>query len=122
MNIDDLTNLARHLHRDLDFNGIFTFAENSIIATAMIASALQLPSISVDAAVKSRNKIAMREAHRAGQAPHPEFRLTPTFIEAEAAAEQFGYPVILKPPLGSASQFVYKINNKKELEDVLQPH
>lgn len=120
MNIDDLTSLAKHLHQELNFDGVFTFAENSVIATAMVANTLQLPSISVDAAVKSRNKIAMREAHKVGEAPHPEFRLTPTLIEAVVAAEQFGYPVILKPTLGSASQFVYKINNKKELEDVFE--
>jgi biotin carboxylase len=118
MDIADLTELASQLHRDFHFDGVFTFAENSVIATAIIANALQLPSISIDAAVKSRNKIAMREAHRAGHAPHPEFRLTPTLPEALDAATALGYPVILKPTLGSASQFVYKVNSPDELEAV----
>ncbi|MEE4483769.1 hypothetical protein V2T44_12525 [Serratia ficaria] len=106
MDINDLTTLATQLHQNFHFDGVFTFAENSVIAAAMIASALQLPTISVDAAIKSRNKIAMRESHRASQAPHPEFRLTPTLPEALDAAATLGYPVILKPTLGSASQFV----------------
>lgn len=117
MNIDDLTQLAIQLHRDFKFAGVFTFAENSVIATSMIASALKLPTIPVDAAVKSRNKICMREAHRAGNAPHPQFRLTPSLTEALQAADEFGYPVILKPTLGSASQFVYRANTPQELEE-----
>ncbi|MGV7963199.1 ATP-grasp domain-containing protein [Photorhabdus tasmaniensis] len=118
MDIRELTELACQLHQNFHFDGVFTFSENSVIATAIIAETLQLPSISIDAAVKSRNKIAMREAHRAGQAPHPKFRLTPTLTEALQASELLGYPVILKPTLGASSQFVYKINNSRELEDV----
>jgi hypothetical protein len=117
MDINDLTTLAIQLHRDFHFDGVFTFAENSVIATAMIADALQLPSISVEAAVKSRNKLAMREAHHAGQAPHPEFRLTPTLPEALEAAAVLGYPVILKPTLGSASQFVYRVDTPQQMAE-----
>ncbi|MBU9809434.1 ATP-grasp domain-containing protein [Rahnella sp. SL6] len=118
MDISDLTQLATQLHQEHHFDGVFTFAENSVIATAIIANALQLPSIAVEAAVKSRNKIAMREAHRDGLAPHPAFHLTPTLHDALQASFELGYPVILKPTLGSASQFVYKINSPAELEEI----
>ncbi|MCS3769223.1 hypothetical protein HNP12_003330 [Aeromonas hydrophila] len=118
MNISDLTVLAQELHHKFDFDGVFTFAENSVIATAIIADKLGLPSIGVDAAVKSRNKIAMRDSHSKGGAPHPHYKLTPTLSDAACAAEEIGYPIILKPTLGSASQFVYKINCLQELEDI----
>ncbi|QTC48373.1 ATP-grasp domain-containing protein (plasmid) [Pantoea ananatis] len=118
MNIDDLVRHAKLLHQDFKFDGVFTFAENSVIATAMIASSLGLPAISVNAAVKSRNKIFMREAHREAGAPHPDFRLTPALDDALQAADELGYPVILKPTLGSASQFVYKVNSEEDLRDV----
>lgn len=117
MNIDDLVRHAKLLHQDFKFDGVFTFAENSVIATAMIANALGLPAISVDAAVKSRNKIFMREAHREAGAPHPDFRMTPTLDHALKAADELRYPVILKPTLGSASQFVYKINTAQDLKE-----
>jgi biotin carboxylase len=117
MDINDLIALATQLHQDFHFDGVFTFAENSVIATAMIASALQLPTIPVDAAVKSRNKIVMREAHRVSKAPHPAFRLTPTLMAALDAASELGYPVILKPTLGSASQFVYRVDNSGEMKE-----
>lgn len=117
MDISDLIALASQLHQDFHFDGVFTFAENSVIATAMIASALHLPTIPVDAAVKSRNKITMRDAHRTGNAPHPEYRLTTTLAMALDAADELGYPVILKPTLGSASQFVYRVDNSLEMKE-----
>ena len=117
MDISDLIALASQLHKDFHFDGVFTFAENSVIATAMIASVLNLPTIPVEAAVKSRNKIIMRDAHRTGHAPHPEYRLTNTLAMALDAAAELGYPVILKPTLGSASQFVYRVNNSLEMKE-----
>lgn len=115
LKIEDLISLAIEKNRVYQFDGIITFAENSVIATAMIAERLALPTISVDAAIKSRNKIYMREAHEAKHAPHPVFRLVNSPKEAIEAARLIGYPVILKPTLGSASQFVYKISTNEEL-------
>lgn len=116
MQIEDLKHLALALHATHHFDGVFTFAENSVIATAVIADALKLPCISSDAAVKSRNKLFMREAHRSAGAPHPEFSLADNLQDALNAAENIGYPVILKPTLGSASQFVYKIDSAEEMK------
>lgn len=115
LKVDDLIALAVEKHKTHQFDGIITFAENSVIATAMIATKLKLPSITVDAAIKSRNKLFMREAHAHNNAPHPIFRLANTLADALEAARQIGYPVILKPTLGSASQFVYKISTPDEL-------
>ena len=115
MQIENLINLAAKQHRIHRFDGIITFAENSVIAAAMIATELGLPSISVDAAVKSRNKIFMRHAHEKNFAPHPAFSLVENLEKAIEAANNIGYPVILKPTLGSASQFVYKISNADDL-------
>lgn len=115
LKVDDLINLAIEKHKIHHFDGIITFAENSVIATAMIAARLKLPSITVDAAIKSRNKLYMREAHAKNHAPHPTFKLVNSLSDAVETARLIGYPVILKPTLGSASQFVYKISSLEEL-------
>jgi len=115
LNIDDLISLAIEKHQIHHFDGVVTFAENSVIATAMIAENLGLPTISTNASIKSRNKIYMREAHAANHAPHPAFKLVNSMEDAIEAAQLIGYPVILKPTLGSASQFVYKISSDEEL-------
>ncbi|WP_268799655.1 ATP-grasp domain-containing protein [Pseudomonas huanghezhanensis] len=117
MDTTDLTKRAIEINQEQKFDGVFTLAENSVIATAIIATALGLPSITVNAAANSRNKIFMRNAHRTHNAPHPAFALTNTIDEARKAADSIGFPVILKPTLGSGSQFVYKINNHEELND-----
>jgi biotin carboxylase len=116
--IKDLIRSAQEWHAQHHFDGVFTFAESSVVATAMIASELNLPGIGLDAAVKSRNKIFMRRAHKRGAAPHPIFRLVSTLDEALEAAGVVGFPAILKPTLGAGSQFVYKINSEEELREI----
>ncbi|PAJ86383.1 ATP-grasp domain-containing protein [Burkholderia ubonensis] len=113
---EDLIEAAKSLHVAQRFDGVFTFAESSVIAAAAIAEALDLPSIGVDAATRCRNKYYMRQEHARLGAPHPAFALVPTLDAALSAASQIGYPVILKPTLGAGSQFVYKIHDAEELQ------
>ncbi len=74
-----------------------------------------MPGIGLEAARVSRNKLLMREAQQRGGAPVPRFRLVPDVSAALAAAGEFGYPVILKPTLGAASNFVFRINGPDEM-------
>ncbi len=57
----------------------------------------------------------MRQAHERADIPRPRFRLVPDLASALAAAEDFGYPVILKPTLGAASNFVFRLNDPDDL-------
>jgi biotin carboxylase len=86
-----------------------------VIAVAAVAGALGLPGIGQEAARTSRNKLLMRQAHERADVPRAKFRLAPTVEVALEAAESFGYPVILKPTLGSASNFVFRADNPAEL-------
>jgi biotin carboxylase len=113
--IDDLIAAAKAWHAEEHFDGVLTFSESGVIATAVVAEALGLPSIGEQAARASRNKLVMREAHAAGGVPHPAFRLVHTETEALETAAEFGYPVILKPTLGAASNFVFKVDDPAEL-------
>src|SRR4051794_39978599 len=112
--IDRLIEAARAWHAEERFDGVFTFAEMSVNATAMIAEALALPGISPDAARNCRNKLLMRQAHQRGGVPIPGFRFVSDVAAALAAAEEFGYPVILKPTLGAASYFVFKVHDPRQ--------
>jgi methionyl-tRNA synthetase len=113
--IDDIVETAVKWHADEQFDGVITFSESAVITVAAVAEALGLPGISVDAAVKSRNKYLMRQAYEAEGAPIPGYRLVPTAEDALAAAGEFGYPVILKPTLGAGSHFVFKVDTPQEL-------
>jgi biotin carboxylase len=94
---------------------VFTFSESAVITVAAVAEALGLPGVGVDAARQSRNKLLMRQAHERAGVPHPRYRLVASPGEAAAAAAEFGYPVVLKPTLGAASDFVFRVDTPAEL-------
>lgn len=113
--IDDIIAAAREWHAVEGFHGVLTFSESGVLTVAAVAEALGLPGVGLDAARVSRNKLLMRQAQDRGGAPVPQYRLVPDLAAALAAADEFGYPIILKPTLGAASNFVFKIDTPDEL-------
>ncbi|HEY6790192.1 MAG TPA: ATP-grasp domain-containing protein [Trebonia sp.] len=113
--IDDIIAAARSWHATEQFDGVLTFSESAVVAVAMVADALGLPSVGAEAARMSRNKLLMRQAHERADVPRPRFRLVPDLPTALAAAEEFGYPLIIKPTLGAASNFVFRVDGPEEL-------
>jgi biotin carboxylase len=115
--VDDLIEAARAWHAEEQFEGVLTFSESAVIAVAAVAEALGLPGIGVEAAVRSRNKLLMREAHRRLGVPIPGFRYVADVDAALAAAQEFGYPVILKPTLGAASNYVFRVDDDAQMRE-----
>ncbi|MBP2326482.1 biotin carboxylase [Kibdelosporangium banguiense] len=113
--IDDLVAAARSWHAEEDFDGVLSFSESAVVAVATVAEALGLPGIGADAARTSRNKLLMRQAHQRAGVPHPQFRMVPDLASALVTAEEFGYPVILKPTLGAASNFVFRLDGPEDV-------
>jgi biotin carboxylase len=115
--VNDLIAHARAWHEAEHFDGVLTFSESAVVLVAAVAAALGLPGIGVDAARTSRNKLLMRQAHERGGAAHPRFRFVTDIDAALRAAADFGYPVILKPTLGAASNFVFKVNSPSQMRE-----
>jgi biotin carboxylase len=113
--IDDIVGRARAWHEEQRFDGVFTFSESAVIATAIVAEALGLPGIGLEAARTSRNKLLMHRAYERGDVPHARFRFATSVADAEAFAAEVGYPVILKPTLGAASNFVFRVDTPEDL-------
>lgn len=116
--IDDIIATAREWHAVEAFDGVLTFSESGVLTVAAVAEALGLPGVGLEAARISRNKLLMRQAQERGGAPVPQYRLVPDVTAALAAADEFGYPIILKPTLGAASNFVFKVDSADELRTV----
>jgi len=116
-NIDEMIAAAKEWHAVEHFDGVITFSEAAVIAVAAVAEALGLPGIGVEAATNSRNKLFMRQAYERAGAPIPGFRYVTELDEALAAAQEYGYPVIIKPTLGAGSHFVFKCDNADELTE-----
>src|SRR3954447_18379554 len=115
--IDDIIAEARRWHAEEQFDGVITFAEFAVTAVAAVAEALGLPGIDVQAAIQSRNKYLMRQAYERGGAPIPAYRYVAELRDALSAAEEFGYPVILKPTLGAGSYYVFKVHSPAEMAE-----
>ncbi|MFF4015227.1 ATP-grasp domain-containing protein [Streptomyces sp. NPDC001843] len=115
--VEALIAAAKEWHAEERFEGVFTFSESGVLAVAAVAEALGLPGIGVEAARASRNKLLMRQAHEREGAAHPGFRFVTDEAEALAAAGEFGYPVIVKPTLGAASNYVFRADDATELRE-----
>lgn len=87
--------------------------------TARVAERLGLRGVPYEAALKSRNKDLAREAYAEHDVPSAKFKKVRTFEEAAAAAEEIGYPVVLKPTNAASSQNVHFISNVAELQNAM---
>lgn len=114
---EDIIAAAAAWHAEEGFDGVLTFAESAVVGVAAVAEALDLPGIGVEAARMSRNKLLMRQAQEREGAPHPRYRLVSDVGEAKDALAEFGAPVILKPTLGAASNFVFKVDSPEAMEE-----
>jgi biotin carboxylase len=113
--IDDIVSAARTLHATERFDGVLTFSESGVLTVAAVAEGLGLPGVGMDPARVSRNKLLMRQAQQRAGVPVPTFRQVPNIPAALAAADDFGYPVIIKPTLGAASNYVFRVDGPDEL-------
>ena len=116
-NIDAMIATAKEWHATEHFDGVITFSEAAVVAVAAIAEALGLPGIGVEAALNSRNKFLMRQSHEKAGAPIPNYRLVHDLAEAKATANEFGYPVIIKPTLGAGSHLVFKVHDDAQMDE-----
>jgi biotin carboxylase len=113
--IDDILAAARDWHAVEGFDGVLSFSESAVMTVATVAEALGLPGVGVEAARLSRNKLLMRQAYERCDVPRPSFRFVSDLDSALATAAEFGYPVVLKPTLGGASNFVFRVDGPDEL-------
>lgn len=99
-------------------HGVLTFAEASVPAAARVAAEFGLPSVSERTATAARDKFAMRsEFAKADDVPQPRFGLARTLAEARAEAERIGFPLVLKPVLGTGSMYVRSVADEAELAE-----
>lgn len=99
-------------------SAVTSFAEAAVPTVATIAIALDLPSISERTAYLARDKFEMRQAFAAAGVPQPGFALAATLDEARVVAQRAGFPVVLKPVLGTGSMYVRSVADEAELDRI----
>ncbi|MEM6860513.1 MAG: hypothetical protein AAF627_07145 [Myxococcota bacterium] len=93
--------------------------EPLVILAAKMRERWGVPGMSVDAVLGFRDKELMKSRIRAAGLRVPRFRRVRTEGEVHDAAEEIGYPLVIKPISGAGSADTHKIPNAQTLAEVL---
>jgi hypothetical protein len=116
LNLDEAIPAAKGLFARLPLVGVLCYDEMRIWHAARIATALGVPSSSAEAIEACRDKRLTRQM-MAARDPNAVRSIAVTdAAEALRAADQIGYPVILKPRALAGSEGVVRADRPAEIE------
>ncbi|MFI9203982.1 ATP-grasp domain-containing protein [Streptomyces sp. NPDC053048] len=101
-----LLGTLEQLHREHPVHGMLALSEGHLPAIAEAAHALGLPFETPQTTKRLRDKHEVRHHLERAGVPQPGFRQALTTEEAVAAADELGYPVVVKPADGFGSLHV----------------
>ncbi|MFF7728601.1 acetyl-CoA carboxylase biotin carboxylase subunit family protein [Streptomyces sp. NPDC008001] len=111
---EELTGLFQELRGEGEF-ALIAPDEQCLLPAAAAAGKLGIPFLPTSFARLARDRHAFRRACAAGSVPAPRSTAAPDLASALAAAEATGYPVVLKPSLGTGSHGVVLAADADEL-------
>jgi biotin carboxylase len=103
-------------------DGIISFFDTDLHRHAWMAAALGLPSPSVRAATRLRDKLLQREALEAAGVPGPRFSAVSESVdrrEIERLSGALRFPMVIKPRDGTAGRDVLPVADADELTRIL---
>ncbi len=106
---------ARQIHAEWPLQAVLGYDDQAVPIVARIAAACGLTGNPTDAADAARDKPMMKERFRSAGVPIADYHLAADEAEALAWADRTGYPVVVKPTRGSASQAVIRASSADEL-------
>jgi biotin carboxylase len=100
----------------LKLDGVLTVsADRAVPVVAAVAGARGLPGIGVEAAHLLTNKIAMRRRLGERGVPQPRYAALRTISETRRAADEVGFPAVLKPADSGGQRGVFRVES---LDDI----
>ncbi len=93
--------------------------EPGVILAARLREALGVPGQDVAQATLFRDKDAMKQAVANAGIRTPKHQRATNAAECQRAAEQIGFPVIVKPIAGAGSADTFRVDSRLELDAVL---
>lgn len=95
----------------LPVDAVLGVDDSGVMVAALAANALGLPHNPVEAVAATRDKAEMRSLLAAAGVPQPRHAVARDADEAVGAAEDLGYPAVLKPLALSASRGVIRVDD-----------
>lgn len=109
-------NLAKQL---VSLRGVFTAGADVEVTVAHAAASRGLPGISIEAARACNNKAVMRKRLDEAGIPGPRWKEVIFYPELFDAANQIGYPLMVKATDNCASRGVFKVSKIGDLQEAL---
>src|SRR5438552_12048263 len=101
----------------LKLDGVLTVsADRAVPVVAAVAEARGLPGIGVDAAHLLTHKVAMRRRLAEAGVPQPRFAAVRTLSERRRAADEVGFPAVLKPADSGGQRGVFRIESLDDID------
>jgi biotin carboxylase len=113
----DITDLQATLAiaREHRIDGILCDTTDVGVPTAAyVAEQLGLPGIGYEVACNFTNKFRMRSLTAAAGLSDVRFRLVTSGAELEAAADEYGFPLVVKPVDNQSSRGVHRIDRREQ--------
>lgn len=119
MDEDDVIERTTAWMRGRSVDRVLSNWEPTVILAARLREKWGMPGMSVDTVRGFRDKQIMKERVKAAGLRVPRSKRVTTESEVRAAAEEIGYPLVLKPIAGAGSADTYRIGSKQELDAIL---
>jgi biotin carboxylase len=119
MDEDDVMDRVTEWVKGKTIDRVLANWEPLVILAARLRERWKMPGMSVDTVRGFRDKQLMKERVAAAGLRVPRSRRVRTESETRAAAEEFGYPLIVKPIAGAGSADTYKAESKAELDVII---
>jgi biotin carboxylase len=101
----------------LRIDGVLTVsADRAVPVVAAVAEARGLPGIGAGTAHLMTHKVAMRRRLADAGVPQPRFAAVRTLAETRRAAEDVGFPAVLKPADSGGQRGVFRIDTMDDVE------
>ncbi|HEX3130382.1 MAG TPA: GNAT family N-acetyltransferase [Thermoanaerobaculia bacterium] len=108
---------AQRMHASQPFDAVVAYDDQGGPLAARVAAALGLRGHPVESADAARDKAWMKQRFEAAGLPIARYTLAKDEDDAVRWAEEAGYPVVVKPVRGSASQGVIRADDEEDLRE-----
>jgi biotin carboxylase len=101
----------------LKLDGVLTVsADRAVPVVAAVAEARGLPGIGVETAHLLTHKVAMRRRLADAGVPQPRFAAIRTFSERLRAADEVGFPAVLKPADSGGQRGLFRVESVDDID------
>ncbi|WP_406333916.1 ATP-grasp domain-containing protein [Streptomyces sp. NBC_00203] len=116
--VETLRTCVATLHEERPIDGFVATVDALVVPVARIAEELGIPFTSAHGAATAKLKHRCREALAAAGVDSTRHAVVGGYVEAAAFAAEVGYPVVLKPARGSASEGAHIVHDRARLWDL----